>query len=93
MNKTKALNIISVISMLELLVSVAWPAYIIGTRNVGLGIFGIGAIAAILVIYYLIFIVFVSRYSKREPEKQNIGLVVLLNMLPFIFMGFLYLFG
>jgi len=83
-NKARALKVISIITFIELIISVAWPIEIISTHPVGLGVFVVIPIFAIAFIYYAIFIIFLSRYSKKAADDQNIGTVIFFNVLPVI---------
>lgn len=92
MNKAGALRLILIITCIELLASIVWPAYILSTQNLELGALIIGVIFAILIIYYLVYLIFIIRYSRRNPMGQSISLAVLLNVLPIIFYVIVLLF-
>ncbi|MDB5147263.1 MAG: hypothetical protein JWQ57_1283 [Mucilaginibacter sp.] len=83
-NKPKALKVISIVTFIEIIASVAWPIKMTYKQILGLGALIIWAISAIPFIYYTIFIIFLARYSKREAEDQNIGLVIFFNLLPIV---------
>jgi hypothetical protein len=44
-------------------------------------------------IYYTIFIIFLARYSKREAQDQNIGIVIFFNLLPIILITYFFNFA
>jgi hypothetical protein len=83
-NKPKVLKVISIVTFIEIIASVAWPIKMTYKQIPGLGALVVWAIFAIPFIYYTIFIIFLARYSKREAEDQNIGLVIFLNLLPIV---------
>lgn len=83
-NKPKVLKVISIVTFIEIIASVAWPIKMTYKQILGLGALVVWAIFAIPFIYYTIFIIFLARYSKREAEDQNIGLVIFLNLLPIV---------
>jgi uncharacterized membrane protein HdeD (DUF308 family) len=61
------------------------PIYILLTQNVGLGVFPIIFIFLITFIYYVILNYLVSIRIKKQEDKPNILLFILLNFLPFLF--------
>lgn len=89
MSKAKTLKVLSVITFLEIIGMIAWPVILgWGQLQSAAGIL-LAAIFAVPLIYYVIFTIFLARYAKREPEDQNIGLVIFLNVLPIIFLVYI----
>ncbi|PWK80615.1 hypothetical protein LX99_01084 [Mucilaginibacter oryzae] len=89
MSKAKTLKVLSIITFLEIIGMIAWPIILGWGQLFSAAGAVLAAIFAIPLIYYVIFVIFLARYAKREPEDQNIGLVIFLNVLPIIFMVYL----
>lgn len=92
-NKAKAIKLFSIITFIEIIISIAWPIKITSERNLELGSLIIWAISAMAFIYYTIFIIFLARYSKREAQDQNIGIVIFFNLLPIILITYFFNFA
>jgi hypothetical protein len=92
MRKAVLLNIILIVTFIELLASIILPFFVI-TNGMGLGAVIFGALFIVLIIYFLIYLIFLTRYVKREEDSQSIPLVIFLNILPFILLGFLWICG
>jgi len=88
MKKSTLLNVIAVGTLIELLSFIILP-FVVLKNSMELGAVVLGFIFIVLIIYYTAFVFFLARYSKREPERQNIGLVIFLNLLPLIIYGFI----
>lgn len=84
MSKAKTLKILSVVTFLEVITSVAWPIQMTYKQPLGPAALLLYAIFAIPFIYYTLFIIFLARYAKRDADDQNIGLVIFFNVLPII---------
>jgi hypothetical protein len=92
MRKATFLNIILILTFIELLTSIILPFFVI-KNGMGLGAVIFGALFIVLIIYFLIYLIFLTRYVKREEVSQSIPLVIFLNILPFISLGFLWIWG
>jgi hypothetical protein len=88
MSKAKTLKVLSVITILEIIGTVVWPIVTGWGQLIGPAGLLLAVIFVFPIIYYIVFLVFLSRYTKREKEDQNIGLLVFFNILPIA--GLLY---
>ncbi|AYL98966.1 hypothetical protein [Mucilaginibacter celer] len=88
--KTKTLNVLFIIAILEVIGMIAWPVILGWGQLIGPAGKLLAAIFALPFVYYIIFAGYLKGYySKRKPEDQNIGLMVFLNVLPLIFLVYI----
>ncbi len=92
MKKIGAVDVIAIITFIELIASIVLP-FVVINNGMELGAIIIGFVFVTLIIYYAIFIMFLSRYSKRKLEEQNIAVLIFLNLLPLIIYALLFTFG
>ncbi|MEO3404271.1 hypothetical protein AAFN85_10230 [Mucilaginibacter sp. CAU 1740] len=90
MSKAKTLNVLFIITILEVVGMIAWPIILGWGQLLGPAGILLAVIFAVPFVYYILFAAYLTRYySKRKPEDQNIGLVVFLNVLPIIFLVYI----
>jgi hypothetical protein len=89
MSKVKALKVLSIITVIEIIGMVVWPIQIGWGQVLGPAGKLLFEIFTIPFIYYVAFLIFLSRYAKKKTEDQNIGLVIFFNVMPIV--GLVYL--
>ena len=91
MNKSKILNVILIITCIEILILIICPIYILNTNDdMELGALVIGGIFAAIIISYLIYLIALVRFLKSKPFDPKTGMWVFLNVLPLTIYFLLY---
>ncbi|WP_370998951.1 hypothetical protein [Mucilaginibacter sp. RCC_168] len=89
MTKLKALNLILIITCVEIVTCIAFAWNALSEPGGGLGAVGFGFLFGVIILYYLIYLLLLARYAQGKPVNPNIWLIILLNLLPVI--GFVIL--
>jgi hypothetical protein len=90
MSKAKTLNVLFIITILEVIGMIAWPIILGWGQLIGPAGILLAVIFAVPFAYYIIFAIYLRRYySKRKAEDQNLGLMMFLNVLPIILLVYI----
>jgi multisubunit Na+/H+ antiporter MnhE subunit len=89
MTKLKALNIILIITCIEIVACVVFAWNVLSDPGIELGAIVFGFLFGVIILYYLIYLLVLARYAQKRPANPNIWLIILLNLLPVI--GFVIL--
>jgi len=90
MTKLKALNLILIITCIEIVACLVFAWNVLSEPGGGLGAVVFGFVFGVIILYYLIYLLALARYARSKPVNPNIWLIILLNLLPII--GFVILF-